>query len=846
MSKFWKFIGLNSLVGVLLLVIIAPGFIVGGLATGVGVSVFENLPSYIKPVNASQASTLWAQVDTGEKDSAGNPIFKDQEIARFYEENRISIAYDQISPHFVNAAIGTEDPRFREHNGFDPISFIRASLSNVASGGNGPGGSTITMQYVKNSLIEAATISGDEAAVEAARSRGVDRKLREIRLAIALEQETSKNDIFAGYANLSFFGHQINGVEAASEFYFGKEAKDLNIEEGAMLAAMLKAPEDYRPDAPENLDRAKGRRDYVIQNEADYCASHPEITPCITQAEADAAKAKPITLNITEVPTGCEGNQITAFFCDYVVWTIRNSPEFGPTLAERELLLRRGGLDIHTTMNLKMQTAADKASKKWVPVDDPSKIGTASVSVEVGTGRLLSMAQNRIFDQTQSDVPGHTSVNYAADRDYGGSSGFQSGSTYKLFTLAEWLSQGHRLNDKVDGRIREWNATDFAANCGSLGGTWAPKNIVKEPDNPTVIQATAISENTAFADMASQLDLCDIKNRAEAFGVHRADGEPLVFYPSSVIGVNELSPVTMAAAVAGISNHGLFCTPVAIDSITIRSTKEQLAVPKTSCSQAVTPEVAGAMTTAMRAVMSGGTGGASSTGDGVALAGKTGTTDSGVHTWMTGFSSAVGTATWVGNVSGTTSLSRIKLNNKAGNTVRHDIWRSIMKVANASYKSQIKPLPEAPAELLEAEMLAIPQVARLLPDAAAAQIEGLNLNTAIQVTPIASVVPAGQVAKTVPAAGSVVARGTIVKIYVSAGGKVRIPSAGVVGESVATAKQTLLTLGFAAVSEPQPSQPQWFQKSATIPKGMVIGTNPAVGSSASLTQAILLIISSGP
>ncbi|MEY4310148.1 MAG: hypothetical protein RLZ71_74 [Actinomycetota bacterium] len=836
MSRFLKFIGLNALVGVLLLVVLAPGFIVGGVATGLGVSIFENLPDYIKPVNASQASTLWAV----------GPDGKPVEIARFYEQNRISVSYDKISPFFVNAAIGTEDPRFREHNGFDPISFLRASATNVATGGNGPGGSTITMQYVKNSLIEAAILSGDQAAVEAARSRGVDRKLREIRLAIALEQETSKDDIFAGYANLSFFGHQINGVEAASQFYFGKSAVDLNIEEGAMLAAMLKSPNDYRPDAPENLERAKGRRDYVIQNEADYCASHTGIQGCITQAQADAAKARPIKLNITEVPTGCEGNQTFAFFCDYVVWTIRNSPEFGPTQGDREQLLRRGGMDIYTTMNVKIQTAADAASKKWVPVADPSQIGTATVSVEVGTGRVLAMAENRIFDQTQSTEPGHTSVNYAADKAYGGSSGFQSGSTYKLFTLAQWLTSGKKLLDRVDGRVREWNASDFSARCGTLGGTWAPKNIVKEPDNPTVVQATAISENTAFAEMASQLDLCDIKDAAEAFGVHRADGQPLVFYPSSVIGVNELSPVTMAAAVAGIANHGLFCSPIAIDRIVLRSTNAPLAVPTSQCRQAVTPEVAAGMTYAMRAVMSGGTGGASNTGDGVALAGKTGTTDSGVHTWMTGFSSAVGTATWVGNVSGSTSLSRILLNKKAGNTVRHDIWRSTMKVANAEYKDKITGFDAPPQDMIDATMISVPKVAGLLPDAAATQLLTADLNAEIQTVSIPSLLPAGQVAKTIPNAGKVIARGTIVKIYVSGGGKVKIPSAGIVGATVADAKATLLALGFSAVSEPQPSQRQYFVKSSTIAKGLVVGTTPKVGSSAELTSAILLIISDGP
>jgi membrane peptidoglycan carboxypeptidase len=249
------------------------------------------------------------------------------------------------------------------------------------------------------------------------------------------------------------------------------------------------------------------------------------------------------------------------------------------------------------------------------------------------------------------------------------------------------------------------------------------------------------------------------------------------------------------------------------------------------------------MTYAMRAVMSGGTGGASNTGDGVALAGKTGTTDAGVHTWMTGFSSTVGTATWVGNVSGNTALSRIKLNNKAGNTVRHDIWRSIMRTANLLFKPG--PLASPPQTMIDATMVVVPDITGQLPSAGKEQIDVSSLNSKIIVETVLSDKPAGQVAKTIPRAGQVVPSGTQIKIYVSKGGKVRIPR-DIVGMTKADAKARLLALGFAAVSEPQPSQSQYFQKSTTVPAGNVVGTTPKVGSLADTSAAILLIISSGP
>ena len=227
-SAILKFSGLSAIAGVLAMVVLAPIILVGGFAASAGISIFENLPDYIKPVNASQASTIY-----GIKN--GEPV----EVAKFYNENRISIDYNDMSENIRNAVVATEDPRFFEHGGVDVISLIRATLTNAAMGGGGPGGSTITMQYVKNSLVEAANLSGDLDAIADATRATVDRKLREIRLAIALEGVATKQEILAGYLNLAFFGNQINGVESASEYYFGVKAKELNIPQAALLAAML-------------------------------------------------------------------------------------------------------------------------------------------------------------------------------------------------------------------------------------------------------------------------------------------------------------------------------------------------------------------------------------------------------------------------------------------------------------------------------------------------------------------------------------------------------------------------------------------------------------------------------
>ena len=342
--------------------------------------------------------------------------------------------------------------------------------------------------------------------------------------------------------------------------------------------------------------------------------------------------------------------------------------------------------------------------------------------------------------------------------------------------------------------------------------------------------------------MASKLDLCDIRDTAQRFGVHRADGTELLYYPASILGINEIAPLTMAAAVAGVANKGVYCTPIAIDRVVVRETNTDLTVPKTICSEAVSPEVAAGMTKAMQEVINSGTGGESSTGDGTPLAGKTGTTDSGVHTWMTGFSTAVATAVWVGNVSGDTSLRKILLNKKKGSTVRHDIWRTIMKTADKSYPGVAFDPP--PQDMVDATMIQVPAVGGQTPDTAAQNIGSVGLNSMIIQSMVGSIRPAGTVAYTIPKSLESVPSGTVVKIYVSKGGYTVVPD--VRGKSVADATKILNDAGFPTVSVPQPSQAQFNLNDPVVPQGMVVGTLPAAGRAVNSSSAILLLISKGP
>ena len=835
LANFLKFGLLSAVAGVLSVAILAPAVAVAGVVATTTVGMFEGLPTYIRPVNASQSSSIYALRN-------GQP----EKIATFFHENRIEVPFEEISPNLINAVIATEDPRFYEHGGVDIISLLRATLTNLATFGDGPGASTITMQYVRQSQVEVANLSGDAAAIAAATEVSIERKLKEIRLAIALEKEVSKKDILAGYLNLVFLGNQINGVETASQYYFGVSAKDLNIPQAAYLAGMLKSPNDYKPDSSKNLERGIGRRNYVLQNMADE--------GYITQAQADAYKESPIQTKITKSRQGCEENQQTAYFCDFTVWTIRNSPEFGQTPADREQLLRRGGLEIYTTLDLDAQDVAWQATMDMLPPDNEWAFGTASVSVEVGTGRVLTMAQNRIFDQSDNPGVGRTSVNFNTDKPYGGSSGFQPGSTYKAFTLAEWLKNGYTLGDHVDGRVftgedvdldgvvdkvKIWDvAKDFYASCGGVGGLWEVNNSGdKTIEDISVYQAVVTSQNSAFAAMASHLDLCAIRDTAMAFGVHRADGNELEYVPASILGTNEIAPLTMAAAYAGISNKGVYCSPVAIDKVILRKTGEELEVPKTQCSQAVAPEISAAMIHAMRGVLSGGTGAAANPNDGTQLAGKTGTTDNRIHTWMNGFSTKVATATWVGNVSGLTSQSSKSVNGRAVSTIRHSIWKEIMTKIDELYPGET--FPAADPKYVNAEIVSVPSVAGFELESAKSSLVANGFAVAVQETQVASSMPAGTVALTSPEYGEQIPRGSIIKVYISSGGKIIVPE--VKGLTIEEATATLGAIGL-VVTLPQPSQLSLLTKcDPTLANDVSFGTLPESGSEVSTNSAIVLM-----
>jgi membrane peptidoglycan carboxypeptidase len=777
------FVGMSAIAAVLVAASVTPAIAVAGLTANSTLGIFDNLPEYLEIGDLAQKSSIYA---TG---TDGQPVL----LASFYAQNREDVALADISPYLKDAAVASEDPRFFDHGGVDLYGTIRAILSNALTGSS-QGGSSITQQYVKNVLVQKAEEISDpverKAAYEEATAVSVDRKLKEMKLSIGVEQKYTKEQILEGYLNITPYGGRVYGVQAAARYYFGKTAKDVTLAEAAALIAIINNPSAYRPDIEENAEDNKARRDYILARMLENGK--------VTQKEYDTAVKSPVKLTLTEPSTGCQtAPDGAAYFCDYITWVIKNDKAFGDTEEERWNAFQRGGWKIFSTLSLPLQQTASQAIYGTIPtVVEWGEIAGAAVTVQTNTGRILSMAQSKDYTNDPdlaATGANYTSINYSTDKDYGGSGGFQVGSTYKAFTLAQWLKSGRGLGEMVDARERPLSMSKFSDRCVGVGGAdWNPKNdagVFTEP--VSIVQSTQDSINLAFLSMAMKLDLCDIKETAEAFGVHRADGNPLGQAPSDILGTNEISPLTMATAYAGIANQGRVCTPVAIDKILDQNDVE-IPVPKTTCTQAVTPDVANAMVVALKTPLTGGTAANANPRDGIPIIGKTGSNDNYVQTWLATATTSVATIVWVGNTVGFTPLTGPLIDIRAIQA-RSAITRPIMTTANNLFGGTDWPSP--PANLLGGRTAVIPDISGLSLEDGIKLLESVDLAVDTYCGTIDGREAAGRVESTVPAAGTTLPTGTPVNICLSNGSLVTGPPS-VIGQTEAAGKSFLLGKGW--------------------------------------------------
>ncbi|HEV7948495.1 MAG TPA: transglycosylase domain-containing protein [Glaciihabitans sp.] len=691
-------ITVSVVAGVLVAALVTPAIVVADRTVSSTVGVFDSLPETIDITQQPQQNRIFAT-------SNGEPV----QIATMFDQNREEVAWEEVSDFVKDAAVSGEDRRFWAHGGVDPTGIARAAVTNIVEGGIEEGASTITQQYVKNTFVQAAlelpTQAEQQAAYEAAIDTTFARKLEEIKLAISLEKQYSKEDILLAYLNIAHFGGTTYGIEAAAQRYYNTSALNLSAAQAASLVAIVQSPTALRLDVAENWERNTERRNVILN----AMLSDGKLTP-EQHAEALAAVTNETTVTLTAASNGClVANDYTRYFCDYITNLIPELTSLGADATERAANWKRGGYDVYTTLDMGLQVTAQNAVWSNAPNNTTRlQLGAAAVSVEVGTGRILTMAQNKTYDNTGDADPTTTAVNYNTDRAYGGSSGFQPGSTYKVFTLLNWLENGHTISDVVDGSPRTVPQNQFTNTCDPSQVIGVPYQFGNDDGfgGPmTVATATQRSVNGAFMSMALQLDLCSIKETAESIGVHRADGGVLGSTPASVLGTNEIAPLTMATAYAAIANQGVYCTAVAVDRIVGPDGVEVAGQPQ-DCSARLTPDVANTAAFAMASVMvSGGTGTRSNPNSGVQYIGKTGTTDSSNQTWIVGASTRVATAVWVGNIVGEYPMRSYSntLGNQGG-VIRHDIFRPIAAAmdATAAYRGSVFPAPAA-------NLVAVPQ-----------------------------------------------------------------------------------------------------------------------------------------
>jgi membrane peptidoglycan carboxypeptidase len=837
LSAVLGIVGFSALAGLLLTAMVTPFIAVSSVTAQSAIGIFNNLPTYITIGKLPGPNTIYA-VQAG----------KEVPVATIFNENRQQVPWSQISQAAKDAAVDGEDRRFYSHGGVDLTGIMRAALSGIgAGGGSQQGASTIAQQLVKNLFIQQAlqlpTAKQQKAGIEAANAFTLDRKLKEAKLAISLEKTYTKQQVLLAYLNIAPFGGTTYGIEAAAQRYYGEDASKLTVVQAATLIAIVQNPNVRAPISKAGFASNLSRRQDILKQM--YGAGD------ITQTQLTAALATPDSAKtVKNIPPsqGCTAAVDDAqFWCAYIKTLYPTLPALGSTTAEREANWQIGGYKIYTTLDLGLQAQAQAVENTWIPATLPTMdIGGATDSVEVGTGRILVMVENRTFNESQTGGgPGTTAINYNVDKKNGGSAfGFQGGSTYKPFTLMNWLQHGHGLNDVVDATPNpNLDLSQFKDRCqpGGYGGVYGKYTNDEGEKGPyTVMRATAQSINGVFLNMGKQLDQCDTRDNAIAFGVHTGSGQPLQHQPSAILGTNSVAPLTMAAAYAGIANGGVFCKPVAIDYIVSPSGKKMAGQPK-SCSVALDPQIDAAVGYAMQGVFSGGTASAAKPA-GVAILGKTGTTNNSWETWTVGSSTKVSTAVWVGNATGDVPTRGTRppracpgtANQVA--TLRNCVFKQTMTAINAQYPGGT--FPAAPAQYLNGSTKPLPDFTGQTVTSATAQLSALGFSATVSTGgEVPSDEPEGTVASTDPPAGSHLSTGYDVTIYVSDGSLAKtVP--GVEGESFSQAQSDIAAAGFTTPA---------VEGCAVVPLGSpdigkAASTNPAANSTGPASTQITVNI----
>jgi penicillin-binding protein 1A len=649
----------------------------------------------LEPLSTARALARLNVATSKVYDASGNVI------ADLHGEiNRDSVPLSQIPVNVQNAAIAVEDERFWSHQGIDLRSLTRAIASDVKHRGQGDelqGGSTISQQLAKNLYFPHP-------------ARTLSRKIAEARVTYELEQTYSKARILEMYLNTIYLGRGVYGIETAAHSYFGKDASQLTLAEGAFLTGLIHEPARYEwtPSDPPQVRRsriadAQARRNFVLER--------MRILRLITPSQATSAEAEPLT-----VKPPSQQRWTHPYFVDYVLRELgvfgnanqAVDPRFdflGTTIRERSENVYRDGLRIYTTLDPTAQAAAESAVASVLPTD-LDRLSAALVAIEPANGYVRALVGGRDYYPTctgpvakQPTVCRVSHENLALGQ-FGGGGGRQPGSSFKPFVLSAALERGIPLYNAYD-------SSPFTYTYG--GGTWDVGNYEGEGGGPlTLVDATAHSVNAVFAhllidgvgsgdalagaqrvatlarSMGVQLPTPDqLKQRCGDQYMHVDACLPADDTPSIALGSKEVAPIDMASAYATFANDGVRFDPTSIVRITDDKGKV-LYNAKQDEARVLPSGVARGVTYALQQVIKEGTGTAAAIDR--PAAGKTGTSENWTNAWFDGYVPQLAASVWVGNP--ITSLESMTPENGypfniVGGTYPAEIWHAFMTKALA-------------------------------------------------------------------------------------------------------------------------------------------------------------------
>lgn len=486
------------------------------------------------------------------------------------------IRLNELPSYVPDAIISTEDRRFYAHFGFDIVAFTRAMLTNIFMGRYAQGGSTITQQVAKNLFLTS--------------QKNIKRKTQELLLAFWLEHKFSKEQILTLYLNRVYLGAGTYGIEAASQKYFQKSSRDMNLLEAAIIAGMLKAPSRYNPIA--SAERAKARAKVILQNMVNNDA--------LTERQMKYALTLPVGEDKSYKVQGAD------YFAD---WVYREVNDY---IGERD-----NDIYVYTTLDQKIQENAEKILREAVLAAKNRNVSEGAVVVLNKSGEVKAMVGGIDYRKSQFNRA------VTALR--------QPGSAFKPFVYLTALQNGWKREDRID---------DVPLSIGK----WKPENYDKKYyGSVTLDEALMKSLNLATVNLSESLSRKDIIRTAKKMGI----STPVENTPSLVLGTFEVKVIDMATAYSAIANGGYATWPHAIKEIYTRDGYQLYQREADTENRILDAGAVKDLTKMLEKVISQGTGRRAKI-PGFA-AGKTGTTQDYRDAWFVGFTDEYVIAVWVGN-----------------------------------------------------------------------------------------------------------------------------------------------------------------------------------------------------